>query len=375
MHFRQSQSLEKNVSSETYWAKLTPAFQQWLGKNVKDVQVRLAKPKNDPKIIALIRDIKGKLKEEIVKIDKSYPGLAEAAERLTKEPTEYGVEEKTWPEGGGQNFVIGKEEIILAIHLPRAKYLEYNKDPIMKKFLAIKSNHFDSVQSPLGWALVHKTESNGEPALVVNQIQSDILPRFHSEEAKEKVRPITEQEARERLIANGRQGFAENSELLPLLAQHPDQIEELPAMNNPEQARTWLQNHQEQVRNLQAQGLVNLPQEEEDGETEEKLTPFEFQHIRTELKELIEEWPAIVYQAVKEKAKELEIKNVFMNTSETVDGGCHENKRMYFYERLPKEWGFKKKKIQLPGREKEEELWHKLESSMKKLRIALGRKR
>lgn len=361
------------LSNSTFWDSLSSRFQEWLSRNIKDAKVRLSKSSTDPKLRGLIATIKQKLQHEIGRIDKKYPDLANSAERLTATLVEYGVEEQVWPGDAGQNFVEGMDEIVLAIHLPQSLYVEYSKDPTMRKFLNIHSAHFDSIRSPLGWALVHKTEVNEEPAIVINQIQSDILPRFHRvEHSMTPSQPITEEEVRERLIANNRRGFANNVDIVRLLAQHPDQIEELPNLTDANQAQNWIQRHQEEVQNLVELGLLNPEAIQGD---EDELSPQEMKYIREKLSTLVQEWPAIVYEAVKQKAKELGIRKVYMNTSETVSGGSHKKKREYFYETLPSQWGFKKERVHLPGRKQEEELWHKLESSLKKLRKVLASRR
>jgi len=274
----------------------------------------------------------------------------------------YYVKEDSW--SGAQRFHEDTHEKVIPIRFSSEKYMELYNDPILKKFLQIKSNHFGGVTDPIGWALVSPINKN---IWVINQVQSDIIPKFLS--IKQQVsRPekINSDEVITRLQATGREAWIPfvqgNPQLMGALMESPNEINNLPAnLTDPNRIQQFIN---EQTEGIQ-QGQVQTFSEEG-----LELTQEEISYIESKLSGVIENWPKIVLQTVLRMARQAGVHNVYMNTPNTVTDTAHEGKRNYFYQELPKELGFREVTVNLRG--KPETFWYRTAHQKLKIPLKIG---
>ena len=86
------------------------------------------------------------------------------------------------------------------------------------------------------------------------------------------------------------------------------------------------------------------------------LTKEDFLDIEKKLGYLINNWYIELFNTIVTLAKNSNVKQLYWNSSETVDGGSNGSKKNFFYETLPSRLGFVKTKANLRNRG-EESLW------------------
>ena len=318
--------------------------------------------------------LKGKVPPELWEIlNRYFSDDEEITEKIILEKmnsikgNSWHVMEQEW--SGPQRFRQTKEKVV-PIHLSSEKYMELYSDPILKKFLLLKTHHFPSSTDPIGWALI----SPGQNEWVINQIQSDIIPQFIAIKQNLGITEtkISNEEVITRLKATGRGSWVptitSNEQLMNHLMNNPNEINQLPThLNTEEEIQHYI--------NQETQGI--RPEQVNVSEKDEKtgLTPSEISYIDQKLSHIINGWPNIVMATVLQMARQEGIENVYMNTSDTISksdpsAGGHEGKRNFFYEQLPSSWGFKKQIVNLRG--KDEELWHRKANKELVLKIKIG---
>jgi len=173
-------------------------------------------------------------------------------------------------------------------------------------------------------------------------------------------RKLSTEELGIRLSANNRGGYKnllrqpQYKELLTQMLNNPNLIMDLPEAKTEEDAKKYINSEQSRQYNLMQRGILSV---NNTGQTLNDLTREQLLYIENKLGWLIQNWANIVFHNVWLKAKQAGVQHLYMNTSQTVSKGLSDSAKKVMYESYPKQWGFKKNRANLRG--KDEEFWYR----------------
>lgn len=274
----------------------------------------------------------------------------------------YVVLEQEWT--GGQRFKTDLDEKVLSLHFSPERYSQLYSDPVTRKFLQIKDNHFSGVTEPIGWVLVAPVKGD---AWVINQMQSDVISQYlkMKKNITSAQQAIDENELNIRLEAGGRKEWipflAANQQLKDALMQDPTLINQLPHTNVPNEIQRF----------IQEQGHTIRPARRQVDPSSSKFTAEEITYVDNILGKIIEEWPQILLTVVQRMALKSGVKDIYMNTTQTVGSGLNEQKAKFFYDLFPQRMEFGQKEVDFRGKG-QEQLWHRRANNKVKIPFKFG---
>lgn len=261
--------------------------------------------------------------------------------------------EDVWPGDAGQNFA-GEDEKVLLVYPSADLFGKFKDDPLVIDFLRSlpNSSHFRNLTNPIGWALVYEIPEKS--AWVINQLQSDMmatLRTFAPSVSKDSLESLLENIYRNKSFAitvadiiqkNDGGDFSYLEKRIRSGTSIDSMLEIDPnAEITRENISQFLLNVQKDLKEYD-RSLLNeyVPIEVEDARP--AFNEVQQNYIYDKLKYLMNNWPYLVFHYVWKKAKEANIKNLYMNTSSTLVGGLGTRAREIYYEILPKNLGFEK---------------------------------
>ena len=285
-----------------------------------------------------------------------------------------------WPSGSGQNFIKKQDEIVVLLYWSEELLQKFAEDDLLRIFIRspLRYEHFVDITRPIGWALINPHHDKN--TWIINQIQSDIFANFKSKYAEVKGRVETafrnkngylntlrKPKYRDLLALLGTAILEDFDVNLPDLSvfDYEKKLnysvpldEEKTARNIEEFLNSQTEYLESQRENLMRANIYYMYSDMiKDNIDLQDLNLLQMDNIANKLNWIMSRWPNLVFHNVWKQAKAAGIKNLYMNTSQTVDSQMSEGGKNQYYEILPESLGFDKVDADLRGRN--ERFWYR----------------